>query len=126
MAKADIMAGRAYVSLYAKNDISKALKTAQKDLQAFGSSLVGIGAKVAAMGVGIVGSLTGAVAHFASVGDALDKMSQRTGVSGTALAELGFAAEQSGPIRNYFSTTVRCADRGRRRSRREHAGGDVG
>jgi hypothetical protein len=97
MAKADIAAGRAFVSLYIKGTaFTKGLAKAQKELQSFGSSIAGIGASVAGMGAAITGSLTGAVLHFASVGDALDKMSLRTGVSSTALAELGFAAEQSG------------------------------
>lgn len=97
MSKSDILAGRAYVSLFVKgSEFSKGLKAAQSDLNAFGSSIVGIGAKVAGMGAGIVGSLAGAVVQFSNVGDALDKMSLRTGVSASALSELGFAAEQSG------------------------------
>ena len=55
MAKADILAGRAYVSLYMKNDLSSALKKAQEEIDGFGSSIVGIGAKVAGMGAAIVG-----------------------------------------------------------------------
>jgi hypothetical protein len=97
MAKADILAGRAYVSLFVKkSDFTKALDSAKKDLQDFGTKLIGVGAAVSGMGSAIVGSMTGALLHFASVGDELDKMSLRTGVSATALAELGFAAEQSG------------------------------
>jgi TP901 family phage tail tape measure protein len=110
MAKADILAGRAYVSLYAKNDISKALKTAQKDLQTFGSSIVGLGAKVVGMGAAITGGITAAVVNFSNVGDALGKMSARTGVAASALSELGFAAEQSGgTIENVESSLQRMA-----------------
>lgn len=97
MAKADIAAGRAYVSLFVKkSEFTKALEKAKKELTAFGTKIVGIGASISAMGGAITGSLTGALLHFAKVGDELDKMSLRTGVSATALAELGFAAEQSG------------------------------
>jgi hypothetical protein len=97
MARADIMAGKAYVSLYVKqNEFTKALKNAQRQLNDFGSGVAKIGASISAAGAAITGSMTGALMHFASVGDELDKMSQRTGVSATALAELGFAAEQSG------------------------------
>jgi hypothetical protein len=97
MAKADILAGRAYVSLFVKkSDFKKALDAAKKDLDEFGKKLMSVGAGIAAAGGAITGSLTGALLHFAKVGDELDKMSLRTGVSSTALAELGFAAEQSG------------------------------
>ena len=41
-------------------------------------------------------SFLSAVKHFASAGDALNKMSQRTGVSVEVLSELAYAAEQSG------------------------------
>jgi hypothetical protein len=97
MAKADILAGRAYVSLFVKkSDFKKALDAAKKDLDEFGKKLMSVGAGIAAAGGAITGSLTGTLLHFAKVGDELDKMSLRTGVSSTALAELGFAAEQSG------------------------------
>jgi hypothetical protein len=97
MAKADILAGRAYVSLYVKkSEFKKALDAGKKDLDEFGAKLMSVGAGIAAAGAAITGSLTGALLHFAKTGDELDKMSLRTGVSATALAELGFAAEQSG------------------------------
>ena len=96
MAKADIMAGRAYVSLYMKNGIPEALKKAKEQLDGFGSSVVGLGAKVAGMGTAIVGGLTGAILHFADAGSALNDMSARTGIGTTALAELGYAAGMTG------------------------------
>ena len=96
MSKADVMAGRAYVSLYAKNDISKTLNKLKTELDDFGSSLMGIGSKVAGMGLAITGSLTAAVMHFANVGSELNDMSLRTGMSTTALVELGYAAKQTG------------------------------
>jgi hypothetical protein len=97
MAKADIAAGKAYVSLFVKkSEFTKALEKAKKELTEFGTKIMGIGAGISAMGGAITGSLSGALLHFAKVGDELDKMSLRTGVSATTLAELGFAAEQSG------------------------------
>jgi len=96
MAKADIMAGRAYVSLYMKNGIPEVLKKAKEQLDGFGSSVVGLGAKVAGMGTAIVGGLTGAILHFADAGSALNDMSARTGIGTTALAELGYAAGMTG------------------------------
>ncbi|MBX3447939.1 MAG: phage tail tape measure protein [Planctomycetaceae bacterium] len=96
MSRADIMAGRAWVSLGVKDNLTKGLKQAQANLQSFGSGIMGIGATVTAAGASVVGGLAGAVTYFAGVGDALDKMSLRTGMSVGALSELGFAAEQSG------------------------------
>ncbi len=96
MSKADVQAGAAYVSLYMKNDLSTALKKAQKELNDFGSSIVGIGAKIAGVGASITGGLTAAVMHFANVGSDLNDMSIRIGISTTALAELGYAADMTG------------------------------
>ena len=44
----------------------------------------------------IIGFATGAIKNFADLGDELDKMSQRTGLSVENLGALKFAAEQSG------------------------------
>ena len=96
MSRADISAGRAYVSLFVKNGIPEALKKAKEQLDGFGSSVVGLGAKVAGMGTAIVGGLTGAILHFADAGSALNDMSARTGIGTTALAELGYAAGMAG------------------------------
>lgn len=107
MAKADIMAGRAYVSLYVKNGIPEALKKAQEQLDGFGSSVVGLGAKVAGMGTAIVGGLTGAILHFADAGSALNDLSARTGLSTTALAEFGYAAGMTGTDIASFESGVK-------------------
>jgi hypothetical protein len=97
MAKADIMAGRAFVSLYVKGTaFTKGLSKARKELTDFGSGIMGIGASIAGAGLAISGAFTGALAHFANVGGALDDLSQRTGISIAALVELGHAAEMGG------------------------------
>lgn len=107
MSKADIQAGRAYVSLYMKNDLSTALKKAKEELDGFGSSLIGIGAKVAGVGTAIVGGLTGALMHFADMGSALNDLSARTGLSTTALAEFGYAAGMTGTEIGAFEAGVK-------------------
>jgi hypothetical protein len=97
VAKADIKAGGAFVELFVKSGpLVKGLRQAQQQLQSFGMSVAKIGAGITAIGASIVGPLTAAVNHFASAGDVLDKTSQRVGVAASALAELGFAAEQAG------------------------------
>ncbi len=93
----DIRAGRAFVSLYVKKTaFVKGLDAASKRLTGFGKNAQALGAAVGGAGAVITTSLGAAVKAFANAGDALDKMSARTGVSASALAELGFAAEQSG------------------------------
>ena len=98
--KRDIEAGRAFVRLFLKNDmtaaLSKSLKSAGASMQSFGRRVTAIGVPIAAVGGAITAGFAGAVKHFAAVGDQLDKISKRTGVASSALAEYGFAAEQSG------------------------------
>lgn len=65
-------------------------------ISSIGSGLARAGAGVSAIGASILAPITAAVKQFTSAGDALDKMSARTGVSVEALSELGFAAEQGG------------------------------
>src|SRR5690348_12301586 len=96
MSKADISAGRAYVTLFVKNLTTKPLRDAQRELASFGAGVVSIGANVAGLGAAITGGLVAAVAHFANVGSELNDLSARTGISTTALVELGYAAEQTG------------------------------
>lgn len=96
MSKADVSAGRSFVTLFMKDQLTKPLNKAQKQLTEFGSSLLGIGAKVASMGAAITGGLAAAVMQFAKVGSDLNDMSVRTGISTTALVELGYAADMTG------------------------------
>lgn len=98
--RSDIEAGRAFVRLFLKDDLTKALagtlKSAGDSIKAAGVTAMKTGAGMTAAGLAIVTPIVGAVKHFAGFGDQLDKMSLRTGVAAPALAELGFAAEQSG------------------------------
>lgn len=97
MAKADVMAGRAYVSLYVKSDeLQKALQKVKADLHDFGSGVMAVGAGIASAGSAIVGGLAGALMYFSKVGSDLNDLSARTGISTTALAELGYAADMTG------------------------------
>lgn len=92
-----IRAGRAFVELFADDkQLVRGLKAAQKKLKAWGKSIRAIGTRMFALGSAITAPLTGALTVFAQVGDSLDKMSARTGVSVETLSELGFAAEQTG------------------------------
>lgn len=95
--RADIEAGKAHVKLYVQNSmLVKGLAAAKASLQSFGRGAGVLGAGFAAIGTGIIAPLIGAVAHFARVGSELNDMSARTGIAAGALAELKFAAEQTG------------------------------
>ncbi|MBL9030306.1 MAG: hypothetical protein JNM80_01185 [Phycisphaerae bacterium] len=91
-----IRAGRAFVELGVSDKLSAGLRRAQRRLEAFGQGLRSAGTRLAGLGAAAVTALLGSVKVFSSMGDALDKMSLRTGVSVETLSELGFAAEQAG------------------------------
>jgi len=91
-----IRAGRAFVELGVSDRLTAGLRRAQKQLEAFGAGLRSIGTRMAAIGVVAVTALLGTANAFSESGDALDKMSARTGVSVEALSELGYAADLSG------------------------------
>lgn len=95
--RADIEAGRAFITLYLKNSaLVKGLNSIRDQMQGLGSSVMRIGGLMAAAGASILTPLAGAVRHFSSVGSELADMSVRTGESVSSLAELKFAAEQTG------------------------------
>jgi len=106
-----IRAGRAFVELGVSDKLSAGLRRAQKRLKAFGDGLRSVGTRLTAIGAGAVASLLSTVKVFTAMGDTLDKMSKRTGVSVESLSELGFAAEQSGADLATFEKGVRSMQR---------------
>src|SRR5271169_870545 len=92
----EIRAGKAYVELFLKGDFKKSLDQASKQLKAFGDQVTDIGKKMAGLGAAVTAPLILAAQRFASMGDEMEKASQRTGVSVEALSELKYVAEQSG------------------------------
>jgi len=109
--KREIEAGRAFVRLFLKNDLrrqlSGAIKAAGAKLQSFGRGTMMAGAGMVAGGAALLAPLAMAVKSFAAQGDTLDKMAKRTGIAGSALAELSFAAEQSGTNLGTFEVGLR-------------------
>lgn len=106
-----IRAGRAFVELGVSDRLTAGLRAAQRRLQAFGAGVRSIGTRIAAIGTAGLVPLAASVRTFASAGDVLDKMSQRTGISVEALSELGFAAEQSGADLQVLEKGVRTLQR---------------
>jgi len=103
-----IQAGAAYVELFVRdNKLSEGLRAAsarikkwaadtKKYMQSIGNSLMSFGAKGLGVGAGIGGGLLAMAKSFADTGDAIEKMSHRTGMSAEALSELGYVAQQCG------------------------------
>ena len=106
-----IRAGRAFVELGVSDRLTAGLRAAQRRLQAFGAGVRSIGMRIAAIGVAGLAPLAASVKAFSDTGDALDKMSQRTGLSVETLSELGFAAEQSGADLETLEKGVRTLQR---------------
>jgi len=91
-----IRAGRAFVELGVDDRIAKGLQKAEQRRKAFGDGLRSIGLKFGALGSAALTFLGGGVKAFTDMGDSLDEMSARTGVSVETLSELGYAAELAG------------------------------
>lgn len=107
----NIRAGRAYVELVIKDGIAAGLEKARKKISAFGSVLTAAGAKLAGAGAALLGPLGLASQSYAAMGDELDKMSRRTGVSVESLSELGHAAKLAGTDLNTVEAALRRSQR---------------
>ncbi|MCC6320437.1 MAG: phage tail tape measure protein, partial [Phycisphaerales bacterium] len=106
-----IRAGRAFVELGVSDKLTAGLRRAQKQLQAFGAGLRSIGTRFVGIGAAATAGLLGTAKLFSEMGDVLDKMSIRTGVSVEALSELGYAAELSGANLEILESGVRIMQR---------------
>lgn len=72
MARADIMAGRAYVSLYTKNNLlDRGLQSARANLNKFGSEMMALGARIVAVTAAIATPIAFATKTFADFDDAM-------------------------------------------------------
>ncbi|MBE3133287.1 MAG: hypothetical protein IMZ55_07420 [Acidobacteria bacterium] len=91
-----IRAGKAFVEIYTKDSMKSGLDKAAARLKKFGASVTAAGRALTKIGGAALTGLVGMGKLFASTGDNLQEMSQRTGVSVEALQELGYAAKLSG------------------------------
>jgi hypothetical protein len=104
----DIRAGRAFVEVYAdKTKLTRGLKSVSADLKAFGAGVSALGKKFMLLGAGIAAPLLAATKSFMTAGSELAHMSERTGISATALSELGYAATLSGSSLEAVETGVK-------------------
>lgn len=76
MARADVMAGRAYVSLYAKRDLlTRELQAARADVNKFGSDMMTLGAKVAGVGAAMLAPIVASVKLASDFEESFSKFS---------------------------------------------------
>jgi len=74
MSRADIMAGRAYVSLYVKQDaFSRGLQNARADMSKFGSDMLSLGGKITGAGSAMLAALAAPVKIAADFQEAISK-----------------------------------------------------
>jgi hypothetical protein len=90
-----IRAGKAYVELSLQDKFTKAIDAAAKKLKDVGQTITNIGKATLGVGSAITAPLLIAAQRFASMGDEMNKASQRTGVGVQALIGLKYAAELS-------------------------------
>ena len=96
MSSQQIRAGKASIELGVQDKLQAGLKMARQRLDNFAKSAAKVGGGLVAAGAAITAPMAASVQAFADVGDALDKMSARTGMSVENLSALTFAAERSG------------------------------
>lgn len=101
-----IEAGSAFVKLIAQDTMSPVFDRAGKSFESLGGTLTTTGGLVAAAGASIVTPLVAAAVQFAAAGSALDDMANRTGIAGSQLAAIGFAAQQSGTSLEKFEGAI--------------------
>lgn len=94
--RSEIKAGKAWVELAAKENLSPGLNAGLRRMRTFGRVLSSVGTGLIGASAAIVAPLAGGLKIFADHGDALAKMSQRTGLTVESLGQLGHAATQSG------------------------------
>lgn len=99
--RSDIEAGKAHVTLYTKNSpLINGLKAAGVQLKAFGAGVAQVTMRLAKLGsaglLAVGAGIGAAIAHFTKAGSELADMSARTGMAASTLAELKFAADQTG------------------------------
>jgi len=92
-----IRQGRAFVELFTDDTkLQQGLRKAENALKKFGRSVSQVGSKMMLGGAAILAPLGLAVKSYASAGEELKEMADRTGVAVEALSALKYAASQTG------------------------------
>lgn len=103
MAAQGVRAGKAFVELFAFNNLAPGLNKASRQLESWGRGITSVGSKIAGMGaigmglaLAVRSGMDLAAISFAEAGAELERMSERTGIAVETLSALKFAADQSG------------------------------
>lgn len=112
MSAREIQAGKAFFLVEVKDRLQAGLKAAAAKLRAFGAVAAGMGAALMGASSAIAAPLAAAVNQFIGVGDQLDKMAARTGISVEALSQLKYAAGASGTSLETLEGSVRKMQKG--------------
>lgn len=107
MAKADVAAGRAYVSLYVKyNEFQKALQRAKAEMQKFGSEMASVGKAIGAAGLAGLAPLAGGIKVFASFDDAMRMVKAVSQSTQTEFEMLTATAKHLGATTSFTAVQV--------------------
>ncbi len=106
MAKADVKAGAAYVTLFMKDNLTRDLRNAQQKMQKFGSDMLSIGRQIATISaVGIL-PLAAAAKTFANFDDAMRMVKAVTQSTDTQFQQLSDKAKMLGATTSYTAVQV--------------------
>lgn len=107
MAKADVAAGRAYVSIYAKtNELTKALNKAKAEMQKFGSEMMSTGKAIGAAGLAGLAPLGAGIKVFADFDDAMRMVKAVTQSTDADFTMLGDTAKHLGATTSFTAVQV--------------------
>jgi TP901 family phage tail tape measure protein len=107
MARADVMAGRAYVSLYTKGDaLTRGLQKAKDELNHFGSQLLTIGSSVIAGTAAIAAPIAFATKTFAGFDDAMRAVGAVSRATDAELKLMTKTAEHLGETTSFTAVQV--------------------
>ncbi len=106
-ARADIQAGRAFVSLYVKqNAFTKGLSDAQKRLQSFGADVMAVGRQMVAMSAAPLALGFAAVRQFASFDDAMRSVGAVSLATEKELESMTAVAKELGRTTSFTAVQV--------------------
>jgi len=101
------MAGRAFVSLYTKNDaLTRGLQKAKADLNKFGADMMAIGTKMVAMSAVIATPIVFATAKFAEFDDAMRAVGAVSQSTAAELASMTAVAKELGRTTSFTAVQV--------------------
>lgn len=107
MARADVMAGRAYVSLYAKRDLlTRGLQAARADVNKFGSDMIRMGAQVVAATAAIAAPVAFATKTFADFDDAMRAVGAVSQATTAELKSMTDVAKMLGATTSFTAVQV--------------------